>query len=200
MAGRRPFVKLLPLLVNNPAGRLTEVKKNGIAIESYAYDSNGNRLTFTDGTVSPAVTVSGTYDDQDRMLTYGDLQFIYSKSRELGTKTNPTLSQTAGLSYDVLGNLKSVTLPNSDLIEYVIDGQNRRIGKKVNGTLVQGFLEKGTFYFFDCHSPVRSARLLQCHGPRAHLSEGCVTTSSIGAMPERRCFIRPRTIRRFARF
>jgi len=26
------------------------------------------------------------------------------------------------------------------MIEYVIDGQNRRIGKKVNGTLVQGFL------------------------------------------------------------
>jgi len=25
---------------------------------------------------------------------------------------------------------------------YVIDGRNRRIGKKVNGTLVQGFLYK----------------------------------------------------------
>ena len=34
----------------------------------------------------------------------------------------------------------SVTLPESKLIEYVVDGRNRRIGKKVNGTLVQGFL------------------------------------------------------------
>ncbi len=34
----------------------------------------------------------------------------------------------------------SVTLPDGTLIEYVIDGRNRRIGKKVNGVLVQGFL------------------------------------------------------------
>ncbi len=40
----------------------------------------------------------------------------------------------------MLGNLKSATLPDGTLIEYVVDGQNRRIGKKVNGTLVQGFL------------------------------------------------------------
>jgi RHS repeat-associated protein len=43
-------------------------------------------------------------------------------------------------NYDVLGNLISVTLPDGTLIDYVIDGQNRRIGKKVNGTLTQGFL------------------------------------------------------------
>jgi RHS repeat-associated protein len=45
-------------------------------------------------------------------------------------------------SYDVLGNLMSATLPNATTIDYVIDGRNRRIGKKVNGTLVQGFLYK----------------------------------------------------------
>jgi len=42
--------------------------------------------------------------------------------------------------YDVLGNLKSASLPGGTTVDYVIDGQNRRIGKKVNGTLVQGFL------------------------------------------------------------
>jgi RHS repeat-associated protein len=56
------------------------------------------------------------------------------------TKTNPVLGQTASFTYDVLGNLKSATLPGSTTVEYVIDGQNRRIGKKVNGTLTQGFL------------------------------------------------------------
>ncbi len=49
-------------------------------------------------------------------------------------------SQTTGYSYDVLGNLRSATLLNGAQLEYVIDGQNRRIGKKINGTLVQGFL------------------------------------------------------------
>ncbi|MDH5763562.1 MAG: RHS repeat-associated core domain-containing protein, partial [Nitrospinota bacterium] len=32
--------------------------------------------------------------------------------------------------YDVLGNLLSVQLPDGNLIEYIIDGRNRRIGKK----------------------------------------------------------------------
>jgi RHS repeat-associated protein len=40
----------------------------------------------------------------------------------------------------VLGNLRSVQLPNGNKIEYVIDARNRRIGKKVNGVLTQAFL------------------------------------------------------------
>jgi RHS repeat-associated protein len=44
----------------------------------------------------------------------------------------------------VLGNLRSVQLPNGNKIEYVIDGRNRRIGKKVNGTLTQAFLYQGS--------------------------------------------------------
>jgi RHS repeat-associated protein len=39
-----------------------------------------------------------------------------------------------------LGNLRHVELPDGTDIDYVIDGQNRRIGKKEDGTLVQGFL------------------------------------------------------------
>lgn len=34
----------------------------------------------------------------------------------------------------------NVSLPNGTSIEYIVDGQNRRIGKKVSETLVQGFL------------------------------------------------------------
>ncbi|MFC1850396.1 RHS repeat domain-containing protein [candidate division CSSED10-310 bacterium] len=49
-------------------------------------------------------------------------------------------SDTTTYNYDVLGNLISVELPDGTLIEYIIDASNRRIGKKVNGTLVQGFL------------------------------------------------------------
>jgi hypothetical protein len=40
----------------------------------------------------------------------------------------------------VLGNLLQVELPNGDRIDYIVDGENHRIGKKVNGTIVQGFL------------------------------------------------------------
>ncbi len=43
-------------------------------------------------------------------------------------------------TYDVLGNLTKVVLADGTEIEYVVDGFHRRLGKKVNGTLVQGFL------------------------------------------------------------
>jgi RHS repeat-associated protein len=47
---------------------------------------------------------------------------------------------TTQYEYDVLGNLRQVMPPSGTVIDYVIDGRNRRIGKKVNGVLVQGFL------------------------------------------------------------
>ena len=40
----------------------------------------------------------------------------------------------------MLGNLRHVTLPGGTNIDYLIDGQNRRIGKKRNNVLEQGFL------------------------------------------------------------
>jgi RHS repeat-associated protein len=121
----------------DPAGRLQEVKKNGVIQAIYGYDSNGNRLTYTSPTTG---TINGTYDAQDRLTSYGQLQFTYNHNGELLTKSNPTLGQSATYTYDVFGNLKNVQLPGGTDIEYVTDGQQRRIGKKVGGTLMQGFL------------------------------------------------------------
>ena len=39
-----------------------------------------------------------------------------------------------------MGNLIQVVLPGDIILDYLIDGKNRRIGKKVNGVLTQGFL------------------------------------------------------------
>jgi len=49
-------------------------------------------------------------------------------------------SDTTFYHYDLLGNLITVSLPNGDFIEYLIDGQNRRIGKLVNGHFKKGWL------------------------------------------------------------
>ena len=72
------------------------------------------------------------------MLTYGTAAYTYSANGELQTKTDGGLTTT--YNYDVLGNLLVVALPDGTQIDYVIDGENRRIGKRVNGTLVKGFL------------------------------------------------------------
>ena len=113
------------------AGRLTEVKKDNAVTASYTYDSNGNRLTGPGG--------PGTYDAQDRMLTYGTASYQYTENGELQSKTDSGGITT--FNYDAIGNLLSVTRPNPQPnIEYIVDGLNRRIGKKAGGTLVQGFL------------------------------------------------------------
>ncbi len=116
------------------AGRLTEVRQNGTLVASYGSDPNSNRTSRT----TPSGTVTGTYDAQDRLLTYGDATYSYTANGELQAKSTP--AGTTTYIYDVVGNLLSVTLLNGTRIDYVIDGRNRRIGKKVNGTLVQGFL------------------------------------------------------------
>jgi RHS repeat-associated protein len=116
------------------SGRLTDVAKNGTSLSHYDYDGNGNRTAYT----SPSRTLSATYDAQDRLLVYGDTTYTYSANGELKSKTQN--GQIVTYDYDELGNLRKVVLPDGITIEYVIDGQNRRVGKKVNGVLVQGFL------------------------------------------------------------
>jgi RHS repeat-associated protein len=120
-------------------GHLNQVKEDGTLVASYGYDTNGNRTSFT----GPNGTVSGTYDSQDRLLTYGGTSYAYTAAGELQGKTDTATNQTTTYAYDALGNLRSVTLPDGTHIDYVTDGSNRRVGKKVNGTLVQGFLYDG---------------------------------------------------------
>lgn len=98
------------------------------------YDANDNRLSAS----GPGGTVTGSYDAQDRLLQYGATTYTYTANGELQNKT--VGSQTTTYAYDALGNLLAVTLPDGTQVEYVVDGQQRRVGKKVNGTLVQGFL------------------------------------------------------------
>ncbi len=109
---------------------MNEVRRNGIISATYTYDSNSNRLTGPGG--------PGVYDAQDRLLQYGTSVYSYTANGELQNKTSG--GQTTSYQYDVLGQLLQVTLPGGTQVAYMIDGQNRRIGKKVNGTLVQGFL------------------------------------------------------------
>jgi RHS repeat-associated protein len=114
------------------SGRLSDVTTTA-GTTHYGYDANGNRTT--------AGSIPATYDDQDRLTTYNGDSYLYSDDGELQKKMDS--SGTTSYSYDLQGNLRSVMLPNGTLIEYVIDASNRRVGKKVNGTLVAGWLYSG---------------------------------------------------------
>jgi RHS repeat-associated protein len=121
----------------DPAGRLISSTRNGVAT-SFTYDSNSNRLSK----VTTAGTLSGTYDAQDRLLSYGNASYTYTPNGELMTKT--VGSQITTYTYDALGNLTAVALPNGTQISYLIDPEDRRIGKKGNGTLTSAYLYQGS--------------------------------------------------------
>jgi len=116
------------------AGRLQTVTRNGVLIDTYSYDGNDNRASLNRN----GVITNGTYDNQDRMTAYGAATYAYTANGELLSKT--VGANVTQYGYDVLGNLRLVTLPDATQIAYEIDGQNRRIGKRINGTLTQGFL------------------------------------------------------------
>ncbi len=101
--------------------------EDGVTEATYSYDANGNRLNN-----------GATYDAQDRLLTHSGATYAYTANGELQGKTDG--GQQTSYQYDVMGNLRAVTLPDGTEITYVIDGLNRRVGKQIDGTLTQGWL------------------------------------------------------------
>ncbi len=123
-------------------GRLAKVWRDDTLVSTYSYDANGNRIAH----ITPTSIDSGAYDAQDRMLSYAGAQYIYGLNGDLQSKISST--DTTKYTYDALGNLTQVIMPpkgqaNGDVIQYVVDGQNRRIAKKVNGIIAQRFLYAG---------------------------------------------------------
>lgn len=117
-------------------GQLLSVAINGVLARQYTYDSNGNRISTSAGGLS----TSASYDAQDRLTSYGDYEYAYTRDGALHSKTNLVSGDITTYDVDALGNLLSVELPDGRLIEYVVDALGRRVGKKVNGVFVQKWL------------------------------------------------------------
>jgi RHS repeat-associated protein len=117
-------------------GRLESVSVNGVLTREYSYDANGNRTSVSSG----GQTTNASYDSQDRLISYGDFEYTYTRAGALHTRTNLVTGDITNYQYDAFGNLLSVALPDGRLVEYVVDGLGRRVGKKVNGVFVQKWL------------------------------------------------------------
>ncbi len=52
------------------------------------------------------------------------------------------MTSNRSYTYDALGNLLSVTLPSGNAIEYVVDGENRRVARMEDGTVTDRWLYK----------------------------------------------------------
>ncbi|MBP6669029.1 MAG: hypothetical protein KA180_06240 [Gemmatimonadales bacterium] len=128
--------------VYDSVGRLKADSVDGSLFHAFSYDSNGNRLSY----LSSAGTVSYVYDSQDRLTSSngpgGTTTYTYGSNGELRTKTVPG-GATTTYTYDALGNLTRVLAPNGaavDTVEYLIDGQNRRVGRRLNGAVTHRWL------------------------------------------------------------
>ncbi|MBN2715390.1 MAG: hypothetical protein JXX14_06015 [Deltaproteobacteria bacterium] len=126
------------------AGRLIEVTEsiNGGAFQTrtYIYDANGNRLSVQSSGQSSGDIVSAAYDAQDRIIQYGDQQFKHGIVGDLQRITDTGSGETTDYTYDELGQLLQVSLPNGDKIDYVYDLPGRRIAKNINGTQTEAYI------------------------------------------------------------
>ena len=107
------------------AGRLTGVTVNGIST-TWGYDANGNR-THENG------QAIATYDSQDKLQSWRGTTYQYNAAGDLTQKRSA--AGTSTYRYDSQGNLRQVTLEDGRRIDYAIDPDNRRVGKKINGQL-----------------------------------------------------------------
>ncbi len=115
-------------------GRLAGVSLDGVVQEQDSYDPAGNRVTV----VSPAATVAATYDDRDRLLTWGDVTYQYAPDGTLLQQTGP--AGVTAFQYDDTGSLLSSTVPDGRQVQYTVDAEGRRVGRSVDGVLTSGYV------------------------------------------------------------
>lgn len=119
-------------------GRLKTVAVNGSPTESFGYDVAGN-ITDFNGSV-------GTYDNQDRLTAMGAVTFTHKASGERASATEAKRQLTTEYAFDTMGTLTGVTLADGTAITYLLDGQQRRIGKWVDGSLTEGYLYQNPYH------------------------------------------------------
>jgi RHS repeat-associated protein len=144
------------------AGRLVTVLDGSDAVISeYEYDGNGARVRALTpsgevelGTdLGCGVGLTTPVDAQDRLCRYGDYEYVYDDNGRLFSKTQLSTSEETQYTYDGLGRLRSVTLPDTTRIGYVHDALGRRVGK-VMGDGVTGVLVRGWRYGMDSLQPL----------------------------------------------
>ncbi len=112
-------------------GRLVAVDKDGAAFSTYGYDANGNR-TQTNG------VAFCTVDGEDKLLAAPGATFEFTGNGQVKARVEG--ANRTEYRYSTQGALLEVQLPDGSRISYIYDGLGRRVGRAVNGVLVQGFL------------------------------------------------------------
>lgn len=130
-------VTTVTALAYDSAAHLATVTRDGSVVEAYDYDANSNRVRAT----TTGGVLTATIDAQDRLIANGSVQYSYTSNGDLLRKVSGI--DTVAYAYDAIGNLRRVQRSGLALIEYVVDAEGNRVGKRVNGALTRAWLYSG---------------------------------------------------------
>ena len=162
-------------------GQLTDVTRDSITVEQYAYDANGNRVSRQLG-AAPAETAS--YDNQDRLTLLGAVTYQFNTDGFLAQRGADTFA------YNTRGQLTSATI-GGQTVTYAYDGLGRRVSRTDGGgtyryiygdpashlvTAIRDAAGAFTFYYYDDDGLLIS---LQRGGSRYYVATDQVGTPRI---------------------
>ncbi len=120
-------------------GQLVEVRRDGVAVEAYAYDAVGNRIGVTNTLTGETLTAGDyRYDADNRLLQAGIRTFTYDADGRVQTTRLSGVITT--FHYNTDGTLAGVDLPGGKQITYLHDSRGRRIARTVNGVRTHAWL------------------------------------------------------------
>ena len=109
----------------DPSGRLTSVYVGPVMTWRYTYDANSNRTSA----MASGVTTTATYDEQDRLQTYGTKVYGYNLNGDVSSVYDSSNDEVRNYQWDAFGNLKRAMLPHDVTVYYKYDALNRRVTK-----------------------------------------------------------------------
>ena len=109
------------------AGRLTQVTENSVTAASFTYDQNSNATSGSlDGN-----SFTATYDNQDRILTFGSRTYTHNNFGEMtGVQTS---TGNAAYTRSFFGYLTQSTTLNGKSLLFSNDSMGRRVAKFEGG-------------------------------------------------------------------
>jgi RHS repeat-associated protein len=108
-------------------GQLVGVTKDGLTVETYGYDVNGNRTLRQDGSAPP---VLAAYDNQDRLVTSGGIAYTFDADGYMGQRGSDTFR------YSARGELLESTV-SGQTVTYAYDGYGRLVARTDPGGTTQ---------------------------------------------------------------
>ncbi len=101
-------------------GQLLEVTRDGLLVERYRYDANGNRVSSQ---VEGGTERTATYDAQDRLTSLDGTGYSFSAAGYL------TGRGADSFRYSARGELLAATLAGGQTITYTYDGLGRQVSR-----------------------------------------------------------------------